>query len=167
MKRRLLAGLAAAAVISVGTVGGVVLAQEGEDTTTEDADSLTIYERVAGILDVDGVDADKLEAAFNQAKHDMQTDRFSESLDQLVVVEVIDQVTADEYLEWHGDRPQGLPESFGRTHFVLGKRGYGGLRFSIWSMQGEVFENGESDVIKFRHSGRQFRFHFPRAGSGK
>ena len=147
MKRKLLAGLVAAALVTVGVVGGVVLAQEGEEEESDSDSSSTFFERVAEILDVESVDADDLEDAFKQAKHDLETDRISEYLDQLVEKEVIDQETADEYLEWYGDRPQSLP------NFGL-KRGLGGRGFSSW------LKDESRGGTKVWHFSKHSRSHF-------
>ncbi len=118
MKKKLIAGIAAAALIAVGVMGGVVLAQEAEDS-----ESKSLFERIAEILNVDGVDGDDIESAYNEARQDIQTEKLSAYLDKLVEDEVIDQDTADEYLEWYEGRPEGLP-NFGT------KREFGGRGFS-------------------------------------
>ena len=129
MKKRLIVGVAAAALLAVGLVGGVVVAQEGEESDTDDSESKSLFERMAEVLNVDGVDAEDIESAYNQAKQDIQTEKLSAYLDKLVEDEVIDQDTADEYLEWYEDRPEGLP-NFGS------KRGFGGRGFSSFHKGG-------------------------------
>ena len=176
MKKRLLLGVAAAGLIAVGLLGGVVLAQEGKEADTDDAGSQTIFERVADILDVDGVDADALEDAFKQAKHDMETDRVGDFLDGLVEKEVVDRETADSYLEWYGDRPMDLyktPEllpygawkhDFGKWQLSLGKWQFSS-KHDVEKRLEQIFKKLDREAPKFWHSGKQFRFYFPKKGS--
>ena len=147
MKKRLILGVAAAVLVAVGLLGGVVLAQEAEESDTE---SKSLFERIAEILNVDGVDGDDVKSAYNEAKQDMQTEKLSAYLDKLVEDEVIDQDTADEYLEWYEDRPEGL-SNFGS------KRGFGGRGFSSfhgsggkrgwssWHFQGHIGSKSSED----------------------
>ncbi len=134
MKKRFLVGMAAAALLAVGLLGGVVLAQEGD---TDESESKSLFERIAEIVNVDGVNADDVESAFNEARQDMQTERLSAYLDKLVDDEVIDQDTADEYLEWYEDRPEGLPSfRFGTSGLSSFHRSGGKNGGTSWHSRG-------------------------------
>lgn len=175
MKRKLLAGLIAAVLITAGVVGGVVLAQEDDEESDSD-DSPTFFERVATILGVDGVDADDLEEAFKQAKHDIETDRISDYLDKLVEKEVVDREAADSYLEWYGDRPMDLYKTPDLLPYGGWKHDFGQWQFSFgqWRFSSkhdgkkrleQIFKKLDMEAPLFWHSGKQFRFYFPKGGT--
>ncbi len=112
-KKFLLVGLLAA-VLLVGSIGGVALAQteNGDDNQPK-----TLLARVAEIL---GIDQQKVEDAFAQAQSEMQTEALQNRLQNLVDQGKMTQGEADQYLEWQQSKPD-VPVGFG-------SRGHGGFR---------------------------------------
>lgn len=91
------------AVVLVGTVAGVALAQanKGSSTTTQ---GTTFAARVAAIL---GIDQQKVQDAFDKANRDMADEALNNRLDALVKSGKITQQQADQYKSWWQSRPQG------------------------------------------------------------
>ncbi len=87
----------AAAILLVGTMGGMALAQTGENSTGK-----TLLARVATIL---GIDQQKVEDAFAQAQRDMQSEALDSYLKNLVDQGKITQQQADQYKSWWQSRP--------------------------------------------------------------
>jgi hypothetical protein len=125
-KKRLVLVLMLAVVVLLGTVGGIVLAQDdgGNETQVEDRcgvllDKITaIYEENTGVA----IDQEQLKEAFAQACNEMLADAMQTHLQNLVDDGVITQEEADQYLEWWQARPDvqlGGP----------GLRGFGGGGF--------------------------------------
>ncbi len=90
------------AVVLVGTVAGVALAQanNGSSTTTQ---GKTFAARVAAIL---GIDQQKVQDAFDKARRDMADEAMNNRLDALVKSGKITQQQADQYKSWWQSRPQ-------------------------------------------------------------
>lgn len=84
-----------AAVVLVGSIGGVVLAQTGSEDGSQPK---TLLARVATIL---GIDQQKLEDAFAQAQSEMR----DEALQKLVDEGKITQEQADQYKAWLQAQP--------------------------------------------------------------
>ena len=101
-KKFIIAGVLAA-VLLVGSVGGVVLAQteNGNDTQPK-----TLLARVADIL---GIDQQTLEDAFAQAQSEMRDEALDNYLNDLVNEGTITQEEADQYRAWHQARPDMEP----------------------------------------------------------
>ena len=96
------------AVLVFGSVGGVVLANAGDDTNS--TPTTTIFDRVTAILADQGISitAQQLKDAFVQAGGDIQNEAIKSRLDALVAAGKIDQSTADQYFQWWQSRPEGL-----------------------------------------------------------
>src|SRR3990172_9600404 len=99
----LLALLAALVLISIG---GVVIAQAAEGASGNATQPKTIMARVAEIL---GIDQQKVEAAFEQAKNEAQADALKNRLQALVDAGKITQAQADAYLKWSQSKPDMAP----------------------------------------------------------
>ncbi len=84
----------------LGTVGGIVLAQEAGSGTGK-----TFAGRVAAIL---GLDEAKVQGAMDQAAREMQDEGLKAKLDAMVAAGRITQAQADEYLKWYQSRPNSL-----------------------------------------------------------
>lgn len=108
------------AVVLVGTVAGVALAQTSSGSTTTPAK--TFAARVAAIL---GVDQQKVEDAFAKAKRDMSDEALTARLDALVKLGKITQQQADQYKSWWQSRPLGVAPGLGEKG-PLGGRHLGG-----------------------------------------
>jgi len=89
----------AATVLLVGTIGGVALAQTGG---TGDSSGKTLLQRVAEIL---GIDQQKVEDAFAQAKTEMQDEALDNYLNRLVEAGKITEEQATQYKEWLKSKP--------------------------------------------------------------
>jgi len=105
-----------AAVVLVGSIGGVVLAQTENG---DDSQPKTLLARVAEKL---GINQQKLEDAFAEAQSEMWDEALDSRLQYLVDQGKITQDEADQYKEWWQSRPD-VPIRFGF-------RGRGGLR--VW-----------------------------------
>lgn len=112
-KKFLLVGLLAA-VLLVGSIGGVVLAQTENG---DDSQPKTLLARVAEIL---GIDQQKVEDAFTQAKSEMRTEALQNRFQNFVDQGEITQGEADQYEEWLESRPD--------VPVRLGSRGHGKFR---------------------------------------
>ena len=101
-KKFIIAGVLAA-VLLVGSVGGIALAQTGDE---EDTQPQTLMARVADIL---GIDQQTLEDAFAQAKSEMRDEALDNYLNGLVEEGTITQDEADQYRSWWQARPDMEP----------------------------------------------------------
>ncbi len=100
-----------AALLVVGSIAGVALAQTGTGTNP----GKTLLARVATIV---GVDQQKLQDAFNTAKREMRDEALSKRLQDLVSQGKMTQQQADQYKSWVQSRPE-LPSGVG-PHFGRG-----------------------------------------------
>ena len=115
-----------AVVLLVGTLGGVVLAQDdgGNEAQAENQCGV-VLDRIAAIYEENtgvAIDPEQLREAFTQAHSERLTAAVETHLQRLVDDGVITQAEADEYLEWWQARPDvqlGGP----------GLRGFGGGGF--------------------------------------
>lgn len=113
-KRFVISGLLAAVVL-VGSLAGLALAQTGDT-----GQSKTLLARVAAIL---GIDQQEVEDAFSQAQREMRDEALDSYLKNLVDQGKITQEQADQYKGWWQARPDTLlPGPFG-GHFGRGFRG--------------------------------------------
>jgi len=107
-----------AAVVLVGSLAGLALAQTGTGDTGQ---SKTLLERVATIL---GIDQQKLQDAVTQAQGQMQNEALDSYLKNLVDQGKITQQQADQYKSWWQARPETLlPGAMGRNFGFHGFRG--------------------------------------------
>lgn len=95
-----------AAVLLVGIIGGIALAQENGESNGENSQPQTLIARVATIL---GIDQQELEDAFAQAKSEMQAEALDSYLNNLVDQGKITQEEADQYKAWWQARPDMEP----------------------------------------------------------
>ena len=125
-KRYWLTGTIVAAVMLLGIMGGVAMAQETDD---EDGDSTkqSFAARVAEIL---GLDETTVQDAMDEAKAEMKEEALQAKLDWLVENGHMTQEQADEYKTWIESKPEGLSPKmfggFGKKRHRFGGRGWGG-----------------------------------------
>jgi len=125
-----------AAVVLVGSIGGVVLAQTGnEDANQPSAQQETLLNKVCAIYEKNtgtAIDAQQLQKAFDQARTEMRNEALDNYLKKLVDEGKITQEQADQYKAWVEAKPDvpilrpgfpgaGMPRGFG------GPRGWFGL----------------------------------------
>jgi hypothetical protein len=104
-KRKFLIVGILAGVLLVGTVAGVAIAQTS--TTPPAAKPVDpMMSRVASIL---GIDQQKLEDAFAQAKREAADSALDARLKQMVDAGKITQAQADQYKSWWSSRPENVP----------------------------------------------------------
>jgi len=102
------------AVILVGSLAGLALAQTG---TSDTAQPKTLLERVAGIL---GIDQQTLSNAVGQAQREMRNEAVDSYLKNLVEKGVLTKAQADAYATWYKARPD---TPLGALDSGLGSRG--------------------------------------------
>jgi hypothetical protein len=105
------------AVIVAGSITGVVLAQDGNDSNSA---GNTLMAKVAAIL---GIDQTKLEDAFAQAQKEIRDEALTNYLNKLVEEGKITQEEADQYQQWWNARPDALNKL--GPGFEFGGRGRG------------------------------------------
>jgi hypothetical protein len=88
------------ALVLVGSIAGVALAQDGSDSSGN-----TLLARVAAIL---GIDQTTVENAFAQAQKDMREEAMTNYLQEMVAEGKITQEEADQYQTWWDARPDAL-----------------------------------------------------------
>ena len=93
-----------AAVVLIGGVAGVALAQAG--STETQSQGKTLLGRVAAIL---GIDQQRVEDAFSKAKRDMADEALDARLKAMVENGKITQQQADQYETWWQARPDTAP----------------------------------------------------------
>lgn len=106
------------AVLLVGSIGGVALAQTDSNEGDQPG---TLFDRVSAILAGEGVSvtSDQLQAAFSQASGELRNEAMQNHLQYLVEKGKLTQEEADQYQEWLQSKPEG---SFG-----FGSRSHGGF----------------------------------------
>ena len=100
-----------AAVLAVGSIGGVVLAQESEEDSPA-AKCGEFMEKVCAIYEDntgDDIDPEALKEAIAQAKGEMQAAAMEARLAKMVENGVLDETQAQELQEWWESRPEDLP----------------------------------------------------------
>ncbi len=106
-KRHWLIGLCALLALAVGVGGGTALAQESGNG--EDQSVRGLITRVADIL---GLDEQRVQDAFDQARQEMRDERFEEMvgqrLDALVESGQITEDQAEELRDWYAARPDSF-----------------------------------------------------------
>ena len=122
-KRYWLTGTIVAAVMVLGIMGGVVMAQETDDG---DSEKQSFAARVADTL---GLDETTVQDAMDEAREEMREEALQAKLDRLVENGHMTQEQADEYETWIESRPDGLSPKlfggFGKKHHRFGGRGWG------------------------------------------
>jgi hypothetical protein len=117
-----------AAVVLVGSITGVALAQNGDDSQPEAGPELLlgrvceIYQQNTGVA----IDSEALKDAFAQAKSEMRAKALQNRLQSLVDEGKITQGEADQWTEWWQSKPD-VPVKFG-FRGRCGPLGEGGLR---------------------------------------
>ncbi len=129
-KKYVILGLLAAVLLAGASIGGIALAQgnENEDDSQPTSTTSTFWDRIAGILQEDGVNvtSDQLKNAFKEAQEQAMTDALKDRLEKMVADDEITQEEADEYLQWYESRPDIANKLGPGDHF--GFRGFGGMR---------------------------------------
>jgi hypothetical protein len=107
-KKKLIIIAVLAAVVLVGTIGGVAFAQtEGGDNNPQTQSkalmnrACEIYEENTGVA----IDQEAFREAMSQAQDEMQAAAMESRLDKMVENGVIDEAQAQELLEWWQSRP--------------------------------------------------------------
>src|SRR4030043_1437598 len=115
----------------VGSITGVVLAQNGDDSQPK-AGPEALLERVSEIYEENtgvAIDSQKLKEAFAQAQSEIRGEAVKNRLQSLVDEGKLTQEQADQYLEWWQSKPD-VPAGFdfGGLGFCGrgGSRGWGG-----------------------------------------
>ena len=117
--RKLIVVAVLAAVVLVGSIGGIALAN-GDDSEPQArfGQSLDrvceIYQEKTGVA----IDQEALRDAFAQARNEVRTEAMQNRLESMVEEGTITQEQADEFLQWQQARPD-VPSGFGF-------RGHGG-----------------------------------------
>ncbi len=126
--KKLIIGLVATTLLVSACIGGVALAQENEEESQSEAPINTLWDKVATILQDDGVNitSEQLQTAFSEAQEQLRTEALQNRLEELVAEGKITQEQADEYLKWMEAKPD-VPLDFG-FHGRGGFRGMGGMR---------------------------------------
>ena len=125
MKKRywLTGTMIVAAVLVLGIMGGVAMAQEASDGDG-DSEKQSFAGRVADIL---GLDETTVQDAMDEAREEMREEALQAKLDWLVENGHITQEQADEYETWIESKPEGLSPKlfggFGKKHHRFGGRG--------------------------------------------
>lgn len=110
-KKFIIIAVLAAIVVLVGSTAGIVLARAGsggdsQTGVTQASDNAsqpkTLLARVAAIL---GIDQQKVENAFTQARTEMRDEALDNYLNNLVAQGKITQAQADQYKAWVKSRP--------------------------------------------------------------
>ena len=151
MKKKIAAIAVAFAVLGVGLIGGVVLADEAADA----GKGKGLIARVAEIL---GLEEQTVRDAFDQARGEIHDEALGKRLDAAVEKGVLTQEQADALQAWYDARPEDLPRMFGRG-------------FGFWSeekldaaVEKGVLTQEQADALqawydakKFGRKGRGFR----------
>ena len=119
-------------VVLVGSITGVVLAQNGDDSQPKLGPeallerACTIYENNTGVA----IDQEALKDALGQAQNEMRIEALQNRLQYQVEQGKLTQDEADQYLEWWQSKPDA-PAGFGFRGpgfpGMRGPRGWGGL----------------------------------------
>lgn len=137
-RKKLIIVAVLAAVMLVGSIGGVVLATDNGDDSQPEVRCGALWDRVSEVYEQKtgvALDQEALRAAFAQAQSDMraevlqklremETEALRNRLQNLVDQGKITQGEADQYLEWQQSRPD-VSVGFG-FRGMGGPRGWGG-----------------------------------------
>jgi len=130
-----------AALVLVGSIGGVVFANEGEneDGSPTEAKYEALLGRVCEIYNANpdtscDIDCEVLKAAFIEAGTEMRAATIENRLAKMIENGVIDETQAKELQDWWESRPE-MPGRFGFAgrgfHGKGGMRGFGGSCYPI------------------------------------
>ncbi len=114
--RKLVMAAILAVVVLVGSIGGVVLAADGDEDIQPEAQFGAILERISAIYQEKtgtALDTEALKDALEQVQSEMRTAAMQEWLQSMVDAGKITQEQADEYLEWQQAKPD-VPFGFGQ-----------------------------------------------------
>ncbi len=144
MSRRWIVGLLMVGVVVLGVTGGTVLAQgEGEDG---ESPVKSFASRVAAIL---GLDVDKVEDAFTQARGEMQDEALQARLDDMVESGRMTQEQAHEYKDWFQARPESFAPGLQGLRDLKSRRGMtprGRMKGGMWGgMKGGMWHGKDCD----------------------
>ncbi len=128
--KKLVLVVALGAVVLLGSIGGIALAQTGSDDGSQSStDAQSLLEKVCQIYqDKTGVAIDQaaLQDSFAQARQEMRSEALDNYLNGLVADGKITQEQAEQYKDWQQARPDmPLLGRFGGHGFF---RGMGGMR---------------------------------------
>ena len=121
------------AVVLVGSMAGVVLANEGEDENQQETIGDTLLNRVCEIYEENtgvAIDCTALQEAFAQVQSEKRDEAMFKALDKAVEEGRIDSDEAEAIKGWWGDRPETLGRNlFGHAFGFpsLGKHLRGGF----------------------------------------
>jgi len=105
-----------AVVVLAGSIGGAVLAADGDEDIQPEAPFDAMLERISAIYQEKtgtALDTGALKDAMEQAQSEMRTEAMREWLQSMVDAGRITQEQADQYLEWQQARPD-VPFRFGQ-----------------------------------------------------
>jgi len=114
-RKKLIIVAVLAAVMLVGSIGGVILAADNGDDSQLEARYGALWDKVSEIYEQKtgvALDQEALKAAFAQAQSYMRTEALQNRLENLVEQGKITQGEADQYLEWQQSKPD-VPIQFG------------------------------------------------------
>ena len=107
--RKLILMAAVIAVVLVGSISGVVLAQGGSnDDSHQGVQKEALLDKVCAIYEENtgtAIDAEQLQEAFKQARSEARDEALDERLQGLVDEGIITQEEADQYKEWLEAKP--------------------------------------------------------------
>ncbi len=117
------------AIISVLLIIGIASIALAQTNDSETSQNKSFAARVAVIL---GIDQQRVEDAFTQARKEMANEALDNRLKQLVESGKITQSQADEYRTWWQSRPEGILKQIGPGSECKPQRGFGmGRDFSF------------------------------------
>lgn len=120
--KKVIVGAVLAVVLLFGSLGGVALANNGDDSAPK-ARFGELLDRVSEIYQEKtgaNLDQEALKDAFAQARNEMQKEATQNRLKSMVEQGMITQEQADEFLQWQQSRPD--------VPFGFGFKGHGGPR---------------------------------------
>jgi len=128
--KKFLLAAALAAVVLLGSLGGVALAQTGNsDNDQPVAQHQALLEKVCAIYEQNtgaAISSEELQKAFDQARSEMQDEALDNSLQGLVDEGKITQEEADQYKAWLESKPEvDVPLAPGFPGLGM-HRGFGG-----------------------------------------
>jgi len=100
-----------AAVLAVGSIGGIALAQENEEDSPA-AKFGEFMEKVCAIYEDNtgtAINAEELQKAFTQAQSEMHTAAMEARQAKMVENGMLDETQAQELQDWWESRPEDLP----------------------------------------------------------
>ena len=133
MKKKIAAIAVAIGVLSVGLIGGVVLADEAEEARKGKG----LIARVAEIL---GLEEDTVQDAFDQARGEIRDEAVENWLDGAVEKGALTQDQADSLQEWYDDRPEDLPRLF--------RGGFWSEEKLDWAVEKGILTQDQADALQ-------------------